>query len=75
MTTKISLDDDAVIVLFEMLTSKKIEDQLPNLEISERNAIWLLEGSLEKVLVQPLSPNYEQALNKARDSLVKRFGK
>jgi hypothetical protein len=75
MSTTITLDDDAALVLFEMLASNRIETQLPNLEASERNALWDLEGSLEKVLVQPFSPNYTQLLAQARESLVERFGK
>jgi hypothetical protein len=74
MSTTITLDDDAALVLFEMLASKRIETQLPNVEPPERNALWSLEGSLEKVLVQPFSPDYAQLLNKARESLVERYG-
>jgi len=74
MSTTITLDDDAALVLFEMLASKRIETQLPNVEPPERYALWSLEGSLEKVLVQPFSPDYKQLLNKARESLVERYG-
>jgi hypothetical protein len=45
MSTTITLDDDAALVLFEMLASDRIETQLPNIEAPERNALWALEGS------------------------------
>ena len=54
MSTTITLDDDVALVLFELLASERIESDLPGLEVPERNALWALEGYLEKVLVQPL---------------------
>lgn len=71
MTTTITLDDDVALVLFELLASERIES---NLDASERNALWALEGYLEKTLTQPFSPDYAQLLEKARASLVERFG-
>lgn len=74
MPTTISLDDDVALVLFELLASERIESGLPGLEAPERNALWALEGYLEQSLVEPLSPDYAQLLEKARASLVERFG-
>lgn len=71
MSTTITLDDDVALVLFELLTSERLES---GLEASERNALWALEGYLEKTLVQPFSPNYGQLLEAAKASLVERFG-
>ena len=74
MSTTITLADDVALVLFELLASERMESNFPGLEASERNALWAIEGYLEKALVQPLSPDYEQLLQKARESLAERFG-
>jgi hypothetical protein len=71
MSTTITLDDDVALVLFELLASERLES---GLDASERNALWQLEGYLEKTLVQPFSPDYLQLLEKAKASLVERFG-
>ncbi|HEY5756202.1 MAG TPA: hypothetical protein VIU34_10275 [Steroidobacter sp.] len=71
MSTTITLDDDVALVLFELLASERLES---GLEAPERNALSALEGYLEKTLVQPFSPEYSQLLEKARASLVERFG-
>lgn len=74
MSTTINLDDDVALVLFELLASERIESELAELEAPERNALWALEGYLEKVLVQPFSPDYAKLLERARASLVERLG-
>ncbi|RYD14021.1 MAG: hypothetical protein EOP90_15610 [Lysobacteraceae bacterium] len=74
MSTTITLDDDVALVLFELLASDRIENELRGLEAPERIALWALEGCLEKNLVEPFSPEYAQLLEKARVSLVERFG-
>jgi len=74
MSTTITLDDDVALVLFELLASERIERDLPGLEAPERNALWALEGCLERTLVQPFLPEYYELLKQARASLVERFG-
>ena len=74
MSITITLDDDVALVLFELLASDRIETELTGLEAPERNALWALEGCLEKNLVEPFSPKYAQLLEAARASLVERFG-
>lgn len=71
MSTTITLDDDVALVLFELLASERLE---AGLEAPERNALWALEGGLEKTLVQPFAPNYGELLEAARSSVVERFG-
>jgi hypothetical protein len=71
MSTTITLDDDVALVLFELLTSERLES---GLEPPERNALWALEAYLEKTLVQPFAPNYRQLLEKARAALAERGG-
>jgi hypothetical protein len=60
MSTTITLDDDEALVLFDLLTSERIERDLPGLEAPERNALWALEGFLERTLVQPFLPGYNE---------------
>jgi len=74
MSKTITLDNDVALVLFDLLKSERIESDLPGLEAPERNALWALEGSLEKTLVEPFSAEYVQLLEKAKVSLVERFG-
>jgi hypothetical protein len=71
MSTTIVIDDDVALVLFELLATERLES---GLEAPERNALWALQGCLEKTLVQPFAPDYSQLLEKARVSLVERFG-
>jgi hypothetical protein len=75
MSTTITLEDDEALVLFELLASERIEKEVSGLEAPERNALWALSNLLEKALVQPFSPDYDQLLQSARLSLVERFGR
>jgi hypothetical protein len=68
---QLELPDDVALVLFELLASEKLEE---NVEAPERNALWILEGILEKRLTVLFSPNYLNLLEKARSSLVDRYG-
>lgn len=74
MSTTITLDDDVALVLFDLLASERIESDLPGLEAPERNALRALEGCLEECLVGPFSPEYIRLLEKAKISLVERYG-
>jgi hypothetical protein len=71
MSLQIELADDVALVLFELLASDKLSDMV---EAPERNALWVLEGLLEKQLVAPLSEDYSNQLEQARSSLVTRYG-
>lgn len=71
MSVQIELTDDEALVLFELLASGKLADSV---EAPERNALWALEGILEKQLAAPFSENYASLLEQARSSLVARHG-
>lgn len=71
MSLQIELADDVALVLFDLLASDKLADRV---EAPERNALWVLEGLLEKQLVAPLSKDYSNQLEQARSSLVTRYG-
>ena len=46
----------------------------PALEPPERNALWSLEGALERTVVEPFSPEYASLLASARKALADRGG-
>ncbi len=71
MSIQIELADDEALVLFELLSSRTLEN---GVEVPERNALWALEGLLEKQLVAPFSDQYAELLRQARASLVTRYG-
>jgi hypothetical protein len=66
----IRLDKDEALVLFEFLSrfnekeNKEIfEDQ------AEEKILWIVEGQLEKILVEPFMPNYQDILLEARNRI------
>lgn len=71
MAIQVTLEDDEAIVLFELLASGQLSG---GVDTPERNALWALEALLEKALVAPLSSDYAAALERARASLVHRYG-
>lgn len=71
MPITITLEQDEALVLFELFASEKLE---ASVDTPERNALWALEALLEKQLTEPFSPDYSQLLEKARQSLLERYG-
>jgi hypothetical protein len=66
----IKFNKEEAIVLFEFLSrlnekenKELFEDQ------SEEKMLWLLEGQLEKKLVEPFMPNYRRILLEARNQI------
>jgi hypothetical protein len=74
MTVRLELDPNAALVLFELLASQDDIPERLKLEAAERNALWALEGALEKVLAAPFAPDYSSQLAAARASLVEKGG-
>ena len=72
MSITITLEQDEALVLFALLASEKLE---ASVDTPERNALWTLEELLEKQLAEPFSPNYSELLQKARQSLLERYGR
>ncbi|MDX1489076.1 MAG: hypothetical protein R3268_12785 [Acidiferrobacterales bacterium] len=72
MSVTITLEQDEALVLLELLSSEKLE---ASVDTAERNALWALEGALDKQLAEPFSPNYSELLQKARQSLLERYGR
>ena len=72
MAVPIQLDDDAALVLFDLLASGRID--LEGLSLPERKALSLLIGALETQLAGPLTQNYQQHLAVAGLALISRYG-
>ena len=76
----IQLPVDAALVLGAMLARFDAHDSTepsPALTIehpAERAALWLLEGALEKVLVEPFKSDYANLLDGARRRIASRAG-
>ncbi len=75
MTVTLELDHDAAIVIFELL-SKNSEGAGSSLALSPADecALDQLLGCLERKLVEPFASNYGETVERARASLLKRFG-
>ncbi|MBL7896730.1 MAG: hypothetical protein JNK50_15640 [Bacteroidia bacterium] len=72
MTDKVTIEltKDEALVLFDFLgrfnqvDHKNIfEDQ------AEQKALWVVEGQLEKTLVEPFMPNYIELIKESRDKI------
>jgi hypothetical protein len=72
MAVSIQLDDDAALVLFDLLAAGRIG--LEGLSLPERKAVTLLLGALETQLAGPLTQNYQQHLAVAGLALISRYG-
>ena len=75
MTVTLELDRDAAIVIFELL-SKHNEGAGSSLTLTPADgcAFDQLLGSLESTLVEPFSAEYSETVERARASLLQRFG-
>jgi hypothetical protein len=54
------------LVLFEWLTRTDSAKLLPTEHPAEQKVLWLLEGQLEKQLLEVFSPNYDHLVEGAR---------
>ena len=67
----IDLTKDEALVLFEWLARNDAgSDKLVIDNESERKVLWVLEGLLESVLVDPLRPDYKERLAEARAKVL-----
>ncbi len=66
----ITLNKDEALVLFEFLSRFNESD---NKEIfqdqTEEKILWVIEGQLEKILVEPFMPNYQDIIQEARNRI------
>ena len=54
------------LVLFEWLARVDAAGKLPVDDPAEQQVLWRLEGQLESTLIEPLGPNYQEAVARAR---------
>lgn len=71
---QITLEQDEALCLFELLSRYDEHDELMIEDKSEEKALWAVHCALEKVLVEPFSPDYHNLLQSARSSVIERYG-
>lgn len=71
MATQVQLSDNEALVLFELLSSGKLESVT---DTAEGHALGMVLASLEKQLITPFAPDYREQLAAAKSSLVDRYG-
>ncbi len=74
----IDLDDDAALVLFEMLSGYAEHDDgrlLPIRHAAERNSLWSLVAALENSLGAQFEPDYVTQVARARERVEARAGR
>lgn len=68
----ISLSKAEALVLFEWLSRTDSRDALSFEHDAEEATVWRLHGQLEKMLVEPLVPEYKQIVELARKAVTDR---
>jgi hypothetical protein len=62
------------LVLFDLLADFRVQAHLPIRDAAQRATLRYLEYCLEKAIVEPFSPDYDQALEVARQAVVTKWG-
>jgi len=57
------------LVLFDWVARLDAQKNLPVEDRAEELVLWRIEGQLESVLVEPLGPNYRDAVEAARNEV------
>ncbi len=65
----IRLSRQEALVLFEFLTRADEREELVFEDQAEQWVLWDIEAQLDKILVEPFRPDYEECLRKARDAV------
>ena len=74
MDVPVQLDEDAALVLFELLSARgRLDASVLALSTSDAAALNDLLCALERALVQPFKPEYQSLLAAARASLLRRY--
>jgi hypothetical protein len=69
-TIALTLGRHEALVLFEWLATLDSRDVGPAQDSAEAKILWSIEGQLEKLLVEPLAPNYRELLDAARKKVL-----
>lgn len=66
----INLGKDEALILFDFL-SRINDKELKEIfeDQAEQKTLWVLEGQLEKQLVEPFKPNYKDLIREARNKI------
>ncbi len=65
---------DQALVLFESLSREDGKSGLPTEHQAEEKVLWEIEAQLERVLVEPLKPDYAALVSAARERLISEEG-
>ena len=72
--TTFELGRDEALVLFDLLADFHSQPELTLNSSAERLALIRLHGTLEKAMVEPFTPEYQNLLKAARSRLSEQFG-
>ena len=66
----LTLAKDEALVLFDFL-ARFNQTEHPDIfeDKAEQKTLWILEGQLEKQLVEPFRPDYKEIINEARNKI------
>jgi hypothetical protein len=65
----ITLSRDEALVLFEFLSRFTEQQQLDIRDQAEQRVLWDIQADLESALPEPLAHDYDQLVQKARESI------
>lgn len=66
----LTISKDEALVLFDFLARfNEVERQEVFEDQAEQKTLWILEGQLEKQLVEPFKPDYENIIKEARNKI------
>jgi hypothetical protein len=66
----VTFSEDEALVLFDFLSRfNQTEHKDIFQDQAEQKVMWLIEGQLEKILVEPFMPNYNEIIKEARDKI------
>jgi len=68
-TVTLELTRAEALVLFEWLVRTDSADAVPVEDAAEQKVLWKLEGKLEKLLTEPLLPDYKRLVDAARQEV------
>src|ERR1700752_2292884 len=66
---QINLSRAEALVIFDLLARLDDTDSIKCEDPAERRVLWKIEGQLEKILTEPLAPNYQELLARARHAM------
>ena len=64
------LTHDQALVLFEWLSREDNKCGLPTVHRAEQMVLWKIAAQLERMLVEPLRPDYVALVSAARERLI-----